>query len=269
MKELKVQNLPVELANLYNESSWKRGHQTFTTFKVMNGKILFKEDHIRRMVSAASFYLWNHIEESEIRKMFNSYDKLEQDHVVRFNLTEKYYWWEKRLNTAKDKILKTNFSRFETVKSAIPSNIKWPNYHLLDMELKEFKGDFFDLIKWSEHEGKKIILEFHQANIFVILKSGEILTPKIGPGVLPGILRLNLCKYFNNQKIKLTETNISISWLLDQLQKNEVEEVWTTNCSMGIRRIASLENFELSIKNTVLFSQVREGFGLWGEHFCE
>ncbi|MFA6506280.1 MAG: branched-chain-amino-acid transaminase [Treponemataceae bacterium] len=77
--------------------------------------------------------------------------------------------------------------------------------------------------------------EGSSCNIFVRLKSGELVTPALGDTILPGITRASVIELAKDRGIKVSERKISINETLDQ-----GAECFVTGTAAGVTPIESL-----------------------------
>ncbi len=82
---------------------------------------------------------------------------------------------------------------------------------------------------------KKYIEEGSSCNIFVRLKSGELVTPELGDTILPGITRASLIELARDMGVEVSERKLSIEEALD----NGVE-CFASGTAAGLTPISSL-----------------------------
>ena len=76
------------------------------------------------------------------------------------------------------------------------------------------------------------------SNVYMV-KGGQIFTPPVADGALPGVIRRILLEEFNTS-FSITEKSISVSEILD------ADEVFLTNALMGVKRVSRLNTKEYS-----------------------
>jgi len=82
---------------------------------------------------------------------------------------------------------------------------------------------------------RKFIEEGSSCNIFFRLKSGELVTPKLGDTILPGITRSSIIELARDQGVKTSERGISIDEVLA-----ETKECFVSGTAAGAVPITSL-----------------------------
>ena len=94
------------------------------------------------------------------------------------------------------------------------------------------------------------ITESSCANIF-FAKDGEIITPNLDSGILPGITRKTIIDLCLKNNILITEKNVSIAEALN------ADEAFQTNSLVGIQSLSAINNKKLLInKNDVVLKIV-------------
>jgi branched-chain amino acid aminotransferase len=81
----------------------------------------------------------------------------------------------------------------------------------------------------------KYLEEGSSCNIFIRLKSGELVTPELGDTILPGITRSSVIELARDRGVKVSERKISIDEALDQ-----GAECFVTGTAAGVTPIESL-----------------------------
>jgi branched-chain amino acid aminotransferase len=93
---------------------------------------------------------------------------------------------------------------------------------------------YMECVFLDAKEGK-YLEEGSSCNIFVRLKSGELVTPELGDTILPGITRASVIELARDRGVKVSERRISIDEALDQ-----GAECFVTGTAAGVTPIESL-----------------------------
>jgi branched-chain amino acid aminotransferase len=93
---------------------------------------------------------------------------------------------------------------------------------------------FMECIFLDAREGK-YLEEGSSCNIFIRLKSGELVTPDLGDTVLPGITRISVIELARDRNVKVTERKISIDEAMD-----DGSECFVTGTAAGVTPIESI-----------------------------
>jgi branched-subunit amino acid aminotransferase/4-amino-4-deoxychorismate lyase len=233
-----------------------RGDQVFTSMLFFNGKIIFFHEHIERLIKGAAFlfpkYNWED-EGHNIKAYLETKTKdLSGNFYCRLTIFEDNFFTIFKahdpaaitLSLAKAFQIKTPSLR--------PPYLKLSQYAESHLELRQTKAD--DIIYFDQHN---FLTEASTSNVFVVLKSGKIITPYLSSMVLDGIIRAKLL-----QKINIFEQNITEDDLANS------QEIWLSNSIKGLRFVKFYNSHEKKIEKS-LFKNLVESFGCYGEKFDE
>lgn len=122
---------------------------------------------------------------------------------------------------------------------ATPHGTGWikaaSNYVISTLAKKEANAaGFMECVFLDAKEGK-YLEEGSSCNIFVRLKSGELVTPALGDTILPGITRSSVIELARDRGVKVTERKISIEEAL-----SDGAECFVTGTAAGVTPIESL-----------------------------
>lgn len=240
------------------------GDSVFETIRVINGKIMFWEDHYFRLMASMRImrmeipaHFSPEFLEKEIKEIVES-NKLDQDparvRLAVYRLQGGYYTPATRdvgyvISTEKMDnafyLLKEDFYEIELFKdhyvtsgllSTIKSNNRAVNV-LGSIFARENSYDNCLLIN-----EKKNVVEALNGNIFLV-KGKEIKTPPLIDGALNGIIRKQLINILKKMEdYNFQETSISPF----ELQK--ADEIFITNVAMGIRPVSKYRKKEYGNK---------------------
>lgn len=203
--------------------------ELFETMKIENGKIIFSEEHINRLKTACSFFLFR-FNEKKVRKYL---DKLSSQYSKGF--------FRVRLNIDKWGNLKTEVNAYQYLPSEIriivsaerinPQNkyqyFKTTNRKLYENEYSEYSSrGFFDVLFLNKREE---VAEGSFTNIF-LRKSDQWFTSPVSSGILPGIYR----SFFMKSNSWIQEKILHINDLYD------ADEIILTNSLRGEIKVDSI-----------------------------
>jgi para-aminobenzoate synthetase / 4-amino-4-deoxychorismate lyase len=197
--------------------------ELFETMLLENGKILLLEDHLNRLKSSASFFLFRYDDlkiNKQIQKAVSKYDQCTKQKVKL--LINK--WGEVKTNvspiSAPPEIIKVIISKNRIKTANKYQYFKTTNRKIYDKENQFFsRRGFFDVIYFNE---RSELAEGAITNIF--LKLGDTyFTPPLTSGILPGVYR----------KIKLKRDSSVKEKILYFEDLMSAEEIILTNALRG------------------------------------
>lgn len=177
--------------------------ELFETMLLENGKILLLEDHLNRLKSSASFFLFRYDDlkiNKQIQKAVSKYDQYTKQKVKL--LINK--WGEVKTNvspiSAPPEIIKVIISKNRIKTANKYQYFKTTNRKIYDKENQFFsRRGFFDVIYFNE---RSELAEGAITNIF--LKLGDTyFTPPVTSGILPGVYRKIMLKRDSSVKEKI------------------------------------------------------------------
>ncbi|OHE70780.1 MAG: branched-chain-amino-acid transaminase [Treponema sp. RIFOXYC1_FULL_61_9] len=122
---------------------------------------------------------------------------------------------------------------------AMPHGTGWikaaSNYVISTLAKKEANdAGFMECVFLDGREGK-YLEEGSSCNIFVRLKSGELVTPELGDTILPGITRSSVIELARDRGVKVTERKVALEEAM-----GEGAECFVTGTAAGVTPIESL-----------------------------
>ncbi len=227
--------------------AFKYGDALFETIKVLDGKVLFAEDHYFRLMASMrmlrmkiSMEFTLEFFENEILKTI----KANELHTsrVRFSIVRKDGGLYVPENNGVDYLIEAH-NLMVPLKTAYEIDL-FKDYYVYSGMLSTLKtnnrilnvvasiyADENDLDNCILLNEKKHITEVLNANIFLV-KGNQIITPSLSEGCIKGILRKNLFVMISKDpNYTITETEISPF----ELQK--ADEVFITNSIIGIQSV--------------------------------
>jgi len=258
--------LSSEMAQHYQMNSLLRGHLVFTSFISFNGKMLFLDAHIERLLKGAEFLFpdcgWaqNFLKIKKFVETEFIKTKDQEAGNFYFRLTifdENIFLLRRPIETqACSESLKLMSALKIKGTGLIPPYLKVSNYLEADLELKRARlKNFDDIIFFDE---KQNLTEASSSNVFIVNDEGVIITPVPSANILDGVTRKKLHEKLQILGFEIKEAEISKSDLLN------AREIWLTNSVKGIRFVSQFEESFFEIKDSV-FLKVIEVFGRYGE----
>lgn len=253
-----------EMAQHYQIGSLQRGHLVFTSFISQNGKILFLESHLERLLKGADFLFPNNgwslcheklkqYVEAEFKKIQENSSK---ESYIRLNISEDSVHLQKRnFEIYPDRLKLTTALKIKTP-GLIPSYVKLSNYVESDLELVRAKFKSFDDVLYFDNQEN--ITETTTSNVFIVNQEGKIMTPPSSSMILEGVTRRKLIEKLKDSGFDVEERAIAKSDLLKS------QEIWLTNSVKGLRFVEQFENLNFEKKKS-LFEKAVSIFGRYGE----
>lgn len=244
------------------------GYGLFETLKVLNGKILFFDEHFERLKSGCkTLKLSLHTEKLEIKRDCYKLLKLKnvENGVLKVlyakNNNRNYLLLTTRENpyTEQDylKGFKLTFSEQKRNQHSILTFIKSNNY-MENILVKEDALELgFDEVIFTNTDNH--LAEGAASNIFWI-KNQVIHTPSIECGLLPGIVR---------EKVLISLERLGLEVKVGKFNRENImdsEEVFITNSLMDIMPVCKIEKVQFKIgQNTITEKIICEYNRLIGE----
>ncbi|MBC7540057.1 MAG: aminotransferase class IV [Bacteriovorax sp.] len=256
--------LSSEMAQHYQVNSLQRGHVIFTSFISYNGRILFLDSHLERLVKGADFLFptigWaQNIEKIKhyVEEVFkNSNSQSIKNYYFRLTIFDDCIHLQQRaLETHRDSVKLMSALKVKTA-GLIPSFLKLSNYIESDLELVRAKFKNYDDVLFFDNAQN--ITEASTSNIFIVNAEGDIITPPPSTTILDGVTRKKLIEKLQYQEFNIKEVPVSKSDLL------KAREIWLTNSIKGIRFVEQFEDLMFDKKDS-LFLKVVAAFGRYGE----
>ncbi|AFS79113.1 aminodeoxychorismate lyase PabC [Gottschalkia acidurici 9a] len=248
--------------------SFMFGYGLFETLKVLNGKILFLEEHIDRLISGCKTLKLT-LKDSKKNIELDCYKLLELNQVKNGvlkilyskNRDKEYLLLTTRHNPYTEENYKNGFKMmFSDIKRnqhSILAFIKSNNYmeNLLAKQVGAENG--YDEVIFLNTDG--FIAEGAASNIFWI-KSGNVFTPSTECGLLPGIVRDKVILISQKLDLKINIGKFSKGDILD------ADEVFITNSVMEIMPISNIGKKVYNIReNNITKNIIKSYIKLIGE----
>lgn len=229
------------------------GIGAFETVAVEDGKPILMDAHYARLCRAMEFLKITHSIEEVKEKTEEILRKPEMQSgrkVLKITVSEKNITVSSRENTYTSEVYEKGFTTaYSQVRRNETSSFtyhKTLNYGdcLFEKRLAKAKG--IDEPVFLNTRGE--IAEGATTNVFFV-KNGELFTPSVSSGLLPGILREYICsRYLVNEFVIRPEEII------------EFDEMFVTNSLLGIMPVTSLDSFKFPSreKGRSLLEEYRE-----------
>ncbi len=230
------------------------GYGVFETLNVYNSKACFYTEHMSRLIEACkTLSIKTDIDINKIQNQCNELintNKIEygaikiliaknKDNINTLISTRKNPYSSKKYN----KGFKICFSEIKRNPQSILVYIKSNNYmeNIIARQIATQKG--YDEVVFTNTKNK--LCEGSISNLFFV-KKGELYTPSVECGILPGIIRDKIIKIAKSLKMRV------IIGEFDKKQLLEADEVFITNSLMGVMPVSKVEDtvFELSNNKT-------------------
>ena len=252
--------LTVNSKEFHQSQALNRGHVVFTSMRLHEGRILFLDDHLDRLIKGADFLFpsanWPKFKKELADFLLSQMYPTNFDSYMRLTVVEdEVSVFLDKLNESPAQLnLADAFNKRSP--SLLPSFLKQSNYLLSDIEIKKVQPFGFDDILFFDLS--EYATEASTSNIFVVNAEGVILTPKTSSMVLDGVLRKNLIDCLKQNKWQIFESEIKRSDLLS------AREIWLSNSIKGLRFINRWNELKFNSSHS-LYEKVVMIFGRYGE----
>lgn len=246
------------------------GYGLFETLKILEGKILFLDEHIKRLEESVKKLSLN-LDMDNIALVKDAYRLMElnkvENGVLKIsyvkNDDENYLLLSTRENSYSDndyiKGFKLMFSGTKRNENSILCFLKTNNYleNLLAKDIANKRG--FDECLFLN--SKDFIAEGAVSNIFWV-KDNVIYTPSIECGILPGVVREKVLECIKRLNICVKIGEFTKSELLDS------REVFITNSVMDIMPVSLIEETRFNVDKTSVTTKIINEYNtLIGEYY--
>jgi branched-chain amino acid aminotransferase len=234
-----------------------KGTSLYEVIRVIKGRFLFAEDHIKRLLNSASLArldFWysedeistmierlpqlNNISEGNVKIVFNFLD-WKKNHFLAYFVPHRY---PERIDYGKGvKLITFPFTRED------PNKKIWrPGFRAAVDDIIK-KKNVYEVLLVDENN---LITEASKANFFTIL-NGTVYTPP-SEKVLPGITRKYVLSICTKQNIPVLEKDICVNTL------EVYDAVFLTGTSPGVVPVAKVDHLIFGVKDQVLRILMRE-----------
>lgn len=232
----------------FNDEGNDKDKVIYEVMRIINGKPLFLEAHLKRMEKSFELmkkgfsYEYNKIGEY-VEKVICANDRKDGNLKITFNIEK---------DEMKVFYIKHSYPTEEMYRNGVKTILyhgerKNPNAKVMD---GEFRGKVNEKIKKENAfeailvDGNGCITEGSKSNIFLI-KGDRVLTSKV-EAVLPGVTRGEIINICNRAGIDFEERDINYKEL------EEVDSMFISGTSPGILPISKVDNISMDINNKIM-----------------
>ncbi|MDF2538515.1 MAG: putative branched-chain-amino-acid aminotransferase [Herbinix sp.] len=213
------------------DAGYYYGIGAFETILVQNGTPLFIKEHLQRLNSTLDFLrIKKRITIEEVWGFLKK-DKMAEG-VLKISVSEQNVLFTTRINPYSydlyEKGFQLTYSLFRRNETSPLTYHKTLNYAENIMAKQEATQKNYDEALFLNSKGE--ICEGSCSNIFFV-KEGQLYTPSISSGLLPGIIRKHIC---------MTENVVECVITKDDIEK--FDECFITNSILGIMKVIKIEN---------------------------
>lgn len=107
----------------------------------------------------------------------------------------------------------------------------------------------FDEVLFLDAATNSNLDELGGMNVFVVMSDGAVLTPKLTGNILPGGTRASIIEFLEDEGVKVTQSEIPLTWLLEAIRSGEVGEMFACGTAAVVTPIGSLSgtDFQVSV----------------------
>jgi branched-subunit amino acid aminotransferase/4-amino-4-deoxychorismate lyase len=229
----------------FTNTAYKYGFGFYETLRAIDKKIIFFDEHIRRLQNSLKQFKLPNVDPAEI---YNSLiNKIERKKLRDTRIRITYSLQGEKLNpiityeilpftpTFREKA-KITFSIYRLKHDEKIRQFKTTNNFIYFYEFQNAKARGYDEVIFFDEMGH--LLEGSRTNIFLIFydkrkDNFNIKTPAIDCGILPGIGREKVFEICKQLRIKITQERLN----LESIRK--AEEIFLTNSVQGIINVNS------------------------------
>ncbi len=230
-----INNTIVDSDTMLPDRGYFYGYGVFETLRVINGTIIFLEEHLSRLNKGLMYLgIQKAINEKEVKAAIRALPCY--NGVIKINVSEENTVFTTRPMSYNQEQYEEGYrltlSRVKRNPTSHTVSIKSMNYldNIIELE-KAKKHGFNDALFLNIHDE---ICETAVANLFII-EDNKIITPEGSSGLLRGIMRQWVMDTY-----PVMEEGITLSRLLSS------EGVFATNSVMGIIKVIALDEFTLN-----------------------
>ena len=243
-----------------HSQSLNRGHVVFTSMRLHEGRMLFLDDHLNRLLKGADF-LFPAVEWLSYKTELADF-LLSQNYPKNVDSYMRLTIVEDEVNVFLDKLsdspayVSLADAFMQRTPSLLPGFLKQSNYLLADIENKKAQSLGFDDVLFFDTNN--ILTEASTSNVFVISEDGVVRTPRSSSMVLEGVLRSNLMNCLKQNQWMIVEEDIKRNDLFN------AKEIWLSNSVKGLRMVNRWNDVKFNA-NYSLYEKIIMIFGRYGE----
>lgn len=242
------------------DRSYLFGEGVFESFRSHNGKVLFLQDHLSRMEWSATFLHLEFPAHIDFQKTLDDLMTANNLKDARFKIVLSRMSEEAQTSYRTDikpdyksnlvifcdaydaaqhpKTYRLKVVRQVTNDTAKMACVKATNYlgKIIGRE-EALEAGFNDGILLN---AKGEVTEITSGNIFWVDEKSQLKTVPASAGILTGVMRTQLLKLLGENKLKITEENVSPERL------SSAREVFVTNAVIGIKPVVAIDHRQIS-----------------------
>ena len=224
-----------------DDVTYLRGEGVFETIRVVEGRVMFLEDHYHRLKESAGRFALTVPEEEVLRGRIEALLIANQlsEARVRVTLGENCLITMFPLSLSEVGVSLVSGERFPINEKSALAGIKCTSYA---ENMLIFRGAGGSEVLRPNTEGA--LCEACMANVF-FMKGGQLFTPDLKTGCLPGVMR--------KQVLARAEVEVGV-WPFEVVY--EADEIWLTNSISGLRYVDSM-NGKMMAAPSELFHELR------------
>lgn len=173
---------------------------------------------------------------------------------VRITAIVDFYMLEAEVAQVRDEVCAVVLSEFIRNERSPVVGIKCGSYAENIMALHEAREAGVDEVIFLNSQGD--VAECATANVFIV-KDGELFTPDLESGCLPGVTRELVMKAARVQGMNVSEGTVSLADLLD------ADEVFLTNTQIGVQAVSGIGDLELDECPGAVTKMVKSAYGAY------
>jgi branched-chain amino acid aminotransferase len=220
------------------------GLTVFETMLAVEGEIDGFELHMNRLQDGLG-RLGIEISElnllgEHVRSLLGENFLLEKRARVRLTAMSGLYWIEASEAAVRDTEVSVILSEFVLNERRVTAGIKCGSYAENVLALREGQMAGVNEVILLNTKGE--VAEAATANVFIV-KDGEIMTPALDSGCLPGVTRELVMQRARRAGMKVSEEKIALEDLLD------ADEVFLTNTQIGVQGVTRIGDLEYAAES--------------------
>lgn len=248
------------------------GQNPFTSLRLYQGKVIFFEDHKRRLRLSGDYifgpsFPWEKMNQC-IDELKREWEASKAHRYLRLTMTKSKsdsVFYLSLLQEDLSEVWQMPPALSLTSSYALRNSYAWPDF----IKLGQYSAAFFErskaqargfdeLIYFDKQEKDETCLESSTSNIFIRDSKGQILTPPSSSKVLAGIARKRLILCLKAKGFNVEEA------IFSQKQVLLAQDIWLTNAVKGIIPVRQFE--DKAIHDTGFVSQIWGWFKEYSIH---
>ncbi len=230
------------------------GLSVFETMLAMKGEIKGFDLHMDRLQDGLARLGIQMMEVDlleNVRTLLAANDLNNERVKVRITAIVDFYMIDAEVASVRSEVCTVVLSEFIRNERSPVAGIKCGSYAENIMALHEAHEAGVDEVIFLNSQGD--VAECATANVFIV-KDGEMFTPELESGCLPGVTRELVMRGARDLGLSVSEEKVSLEDLLD------ADEVFLTNTQIGVQAVSSIGDLELDECPGVVTKMVRAAY---------